>query len=189
MGVPLKALLIEKELKYDGTQLSSHFAYRNFGLAGDSIVAFRGSVEVNLTEMVDIEDVINKEPIASDGMLSFIIEVFDQTLAGMVCLQRLFTAILQDELNSRLLQLAVSRSGDDLFFKGRKLSVSIATVSPLSAMIHMALNIKPTGAPVSISCLDEMGIDWHDFAEKILAKLTEEYESMQFARVKVNWIK
>lgn len=184
----MKARLLEKELKYDGTQLSSHFAYKNFGLAGDSIVAFAGPVDVQLTEMVDIEDVINREPIAAELMLNFIIEVFDQDLAGMVCLQRLFTAILAEELN-RSLKGGVERKGDDLFFEGRKLSVSIATASPVSVMIHTALNILPTGAPVPISCLNEIGVGWWDFAEAILIRFTEEYESIQFARVKVNWVR
>ena len=185
----MKSLVLDKNLKYDGTQLCSHFAYKNYGLAGDSIVAFTGPVDVKLTEMVDIEDVINKEPISSDRMLSFIIEVFDQNLAGMVCLQRLFVTILQEELNGFLKGLDVKRHGDDLFYKGRKLSVSIATASPVSSMVHTALNIESGGAPISISCLNEIGIGWREFAEKVILRFTEEYESIQFARMKVNWVK
>lgn len=185
----MKSFLVIDPLKYDGTQLSSHFAYKNYGIAGDSVAAFIGPVEVRLTEMVDIEDVLDKAPIASDQMLSFIIETFSMDLSGTICLQRLFTAIIQNELNNRLGSLAVKRSGDDLFFDGRKLSVSIATASPISTMIHTALNIKGSGAPIAISCLEELGVSPLDFAEVVMKSLCEEMEGMEFARVKVNWVR
>ena len=40
----METLFIKDTIEYDGTQLSSHYAYKNFGLAGDSIVAFIGSI-------------------------------------------------------------------------------------------------------------------------------------------------
>ncbi len=185
----MKHRWIKKSLKYDGTQLHSHFAYQRFGIAGNSIVAFRGPVEVNLTEMVDIEDVRNKEPIAADEMLSFIVEVFDLELRGAIWMQRLLMSIMQNELNFRLQQIAFSRVGDDLLYDGRKLSVSIATVSPVSALIHSAVNIKPGGAPISIACLDEMNVDAEDFAQTVMRKFCAEFEEVEFARVKVRWVK
>ena len=77
---------IDKNIKYNGTQLHSHFALKNYGIYGDSIIAFSGPVRVELKEMVDIEDVLKKEHIASNNMLSFIIEVFDIDMLGMVAL-------------------------------------------------------------------------------------------------------
>ena len=185
----MKAKLIEKHLLYDGTQLSSHFAYKNFGLPGNSIIAFTGPVDVNLSEMVDIEDVLLKDKISADLMLSFIIEVFNLDLAGMICLQRLFMSILCDELNSNLKGLFIKRDGDDLFYDGRKLSVSIATASPISSLIHSALNIKPTGAPVPIyMTLEEFGIEAENLAGRVMERFCSEFESMEFARVKVDWV-
>ena len=61
----MKTLFIEKEIKYIGSQLSPHWIYRNFNILGDAIVSFIGEVDVKLDEMVDIEDVINNEPIYS----------------------------------------------------------------------------------------------------------------------------
>ena len=69
----MKTLFIEKETKYTGEELAPHWIYKNFHLQGDAIAAFVGECEVKLTEMVDIEDVINDEPIYSKSMLSFII--------------------------------------------------------------------------------------------------------------------
>lgn len=62
--------LLDKEIKYEGYQLAPHWIYKNFKIQGDAIVAFCGECEVKLTEMVDIEDVINNEPIYSKNMLS-----------------------------------------------------------------------------------------------------------------------
>ena len=70
-------ILSENEIKYEGYQLSPHWIYKNFKIMGDAIVGFTGECEVKLTEMVDIEDVINNEPIYSKNMLSFITEQFN----------------------------------------------------------------------------------------------------------------
>lgn len=185
----MKSLFIKDTVKYDGTQLSSHYAYKNFGIAGDSIISFIGPVNIEISEMVDIEDVRAKETISSDKMLNFIIEIFGLKLLGTVCLQRLFIAMICEEINKQLGKLTVSRKGDDLFFDGRKLSVSIATASPVSVMIHTALNIVDSGVPIAVSCLEELNIDTVDFANTILDNFVAEFESVQFARVKVDWIK
>jgi hypothetical protein len=185
----MKSFWAENKITYDGTQLSSHFAYRNFQIAGDSIVGFIGSAKVLLTELVDIEDIIAKEPISSDLMLHFIVELFQGDLLSMVFLQRLLMSKIADELNLRMGKLLIKRDGDDLYYEERKLSVSIATASPISKMIHCALNIKNTGTPIPVSCLEEIGADPEDFGKSILKSFTHEMEEMEFARVKVNWVK
>ena len=72
----MKTKFIDEEIKYIGSQLAPHWIYKKFKIQGDAIVAFTGECEVKLTEMVDIEDVINNEPIYSKYMLSFISEQF-----------------------------------------------------------------------------------------------------------------
>ena len=91
----MKTKFIEKEIKYIGSQLSPHWIYRNFGLQGDAIVAFCGECKVDLSEMVDIEDVINQEPIYSKYMLSFITEQFEIGLIEGVLRQRLLISIIK----------------------------------------------------------------------------------------------
>ena len=61
----MKTKFIDEEIKYIGSQLVPHWIYKNFKIQGDAIVAFVGECEVKLTEMVDIEDVINNEPARS----------------------------------------------------------------------------------------------------------------------------
>ena len=113
----MKTKFIEEEIKYTGVQLSPHWIYKNFHIQGDAIVSFVGEVDVKLNEMVDIEDVINIEPISSDKMLNFIIECFDTDLSEMICRQRLFITIIKEVLENR--SKKVKRSGDDLFWEDK----------------------------------------------------------------------
>ena len=94
----MKYKLIEDEIKYEGYQLSPHWIYKNFKLQGDAIVAFSGECEVKLTEMVDIEDVINNEPIYSRRMLSFITEQFNVDIVEGVFRQRLLICTIKEAL-------------------------------------------------------------------------------------------
>lgn len=183
----METLFIEKEIKYIGSQLAPHWIYKNFHIQGDAIVAFIGEVDVKLDEMVDIEDVINNEPIYSKKMLNFIIENFNSSLEQMVWIQRLFISIIKEVIEEY--GIIVKRDGDDLFFDNRKLSVSIATKSITSCLIHTALNIIKEGAPVSASDLLEIGIvDIREFAQKIMQKFSNEAQSIKMATYKVRGV-
>lgn len=177
----------DKEIKYIGSQLSPHWIYKNFHLQGDSIIGFIGEVDVKIDEMVDIEDVINNEPIYSKKMLNFIIEQYDISLTAMVYAQRLFISIIKETLEEY--NIFVTRKGDDLFYKNRKLSVSIATKSITSCLIHTALNIIKEGAPIEASDLSEMGInDIKEFALKIMDKYSKETTDIKMATYKVRGV-
>ena len=181
----MKTKFIEKNIKYIGSQLSPHWIYKNFGLQGDAIVAFRGECKVDLTEMVDIEDVINNEPIYSKEMLSFITEQFGITLEEGVLRQRLLITIIKELLETR--GVFVVRRGDDLIIDNKKLSVSIATKSITSVLIHTGLNIISDGAPVNASGLSsELGIyDIKEFAQAVMEKYSEELDDIKLAAAKV----
>lgn len=180
--------LIEKEIKYIGSQLAPHWIYKNFKLQGDAIVAFIGECEVALTEMVDIEDVINNEPIYSKSMLSFITEQFNVNLVEGVFRQRLLICIIKELLEER--GVFVVRNGDDLMIDGKKLSVSIATKSTTSILIHTGLNIVSEDAPVKASGLtSELGItDIKEFALEVMKRYSEELEDINLASTKVRGV-
>ena len=145
-----------EKISYSGKQLSSLWAYKTFGLRGDSIVSFRGPCRVEFTEMVDLEDVLAQSPIYGPDMLHFIAEHFDHDLEKMVLRQRLFTAIVKDLLGPYTARL--SRAGDDLYLGEKKLSISIATATPVSVMMHTALNVDSRGTPVPAVGLLELGV-------------------------------
>ncbi len=184
----MKTKFIEEEIKYIGSQLAPHWIYKNFKIQGDAIVAFRGECKVDLPEMVDIEDVINNEPIYSKYMLSFITEQFGIELTEGVLRQRLLICIIKELLEEK--GVFVVRNGDDLMIDGKKLSVSIATKSITSILIHTGLNILSENAPVNASGLaSELGInDTKEFALEVMKRYSEELEDIELAGTKVRGV-
>ena len=184
----MKTQFIEQEIKYIGSQLVPHWIYKQFGIQGDAIVAFTGECKVDLAEMVDIEDVINNEPIYSKLMLSFITEQFNVDLREGVFLQRLLINIIKELLEER--GIFVIRNGDDLIIDNKKLSVSIATKSTTSILIHTGLNIISDGAPVVASGLtSELGIeDIENFAQEVMQRYSDEIDDIILATTKVRGV-
>lgn len=184
----MKTKFIDEEIKYIGSQLAPHWIYKNYKIQGDAIVAFQGECKVDLTEMVDIEDVINNEPIYSKYMLSFITEQFGISLSEGVFRQRLLMCIIKELLEER--GVFVKRNGDDLMIDGKKLSVSIATKSMTSILIHTGLNILSEGAPVKACGLySELGINnTKEFAIEVMNRYSEELEDIKFAATKVRGV-
>ena len=191
----MKSLFINEEIKYIGSQLAPHWIYKNFHILGDAIVAFIGEMDVKITEMVDIEDVISNSPIYSKKMVSFIIEQFEISLSECVLRQRFLICIIIEELRKILKdRFEIKRSGDDIFAKVdkkfKKLSVSIATKSITSGLIHTGLNIDPTGAPVDACGLTtDLGItDIEGFARNVMNRYIEESNEMKDAVCKVRGV-
>ncbi len=184
----MKTLFIDDEIKYIGSQLAPHWIYKNFKIQGDAIVAFCGECEVKLTEMVDIEDVINNEPIYSKYMLSFITEQFNVNLVEGVLRQRLLVTCIKEALEKS--GFKARRNGDDIFVNDKKLSVSIATKSLTSILIHTGVNILSDGAPIPVSGLEsDLGIkDVKEFAVEVMKNYSEELDDIVLASTKVRGV-
>jgi len=181
----LKTLIANAEpVLYDGSQLSPHWLYRRFDLSGDAVVAFEGPADVPLDHMVDLEDVKKKAPIASPLMLHFIGEWFLDSLDQGILLQHLFV----DEIYQFLLEKGASgfrRRGNDIYYRDRKMSVSIATRSAVSVLMHTALNIETDGTPIPTSGLKELGLNPWEVARAVLDRFQRNSEIWRAARVKV----
>lgn len=186
----METLFIENEIKYTGEQLSPHWIYKNFNIMGNAIVAFIGECEVSLSHMVDIEDVINNEPIYSRKMLNIIEENFNSSLIEMVYKQRLLVTITKELIKKFHPEVNIIRNGDDLYVNNKKLSVSIATKSITSTLIHFGLNIDATGAPVNAAdLLNDIGIvDVKKFAIELLNTYKNEIMDIRLAASKVRGV-
>ncbi len=191
----MQSLFIENEIKYIGSQLSPHWIYKNFHILGDAIVSFVGEMDVKITEMVDIEDVITNSPIYSKKMVSFIIEHFGISLSECVLRQRFLICIIIEELRKLLKdKYQITRNGDDIFVningQDKKLSVSIATKSITSGLIHIGLNIDASGAPVPACGLStDLGItEIEVFAKNIMKRYIEENDEILDATCKVRGV-
>lgn len=186
----MRTLFIDKEIKYTGQELSPHWIYKNFNIMGNAIVAFIGECEVSLNHMVDIEDVINNEPIYSKKMLNIIEENFNSSIIEMVYKQRLLVTITKELIEKNYPSVKIERNGDDLFVNNKKLSVSIATKSITSCLIHFGLNIDSENAPVNASDLvrDIEVKDIKQFAITLLEKYKEETKDINLATSKVRGV-
>jgi hypothetical protein len=180
----MKSLFIKSNELYDGTQLRSLFAYMGHGLMGDSIVAWIGPCSVTFDHMVDGEDLRAQAKIEGERMVHFIVEMFDCSLFAAVCAQRLLAAIVIGHLHNP----ALRRDGDDIYLGEKKLSISIATVSPTSALIHFAVNVVNDGTPVPTLSLRELKVDPEKFAQDILQKFAKEMSTSREATQKVKWV-
>jgi len=179
----VKAHRARDEITYTGEQLCSQWIYRTFGVEGDAIAWFEGPCEVSGERLVDQFDAQAGDFIKAARMMHFIVEHFDGDLDHAILRQRLLVCLAAEVLGREVNGLR--RVGDDLFIGERKLSVSIATVSPVSSLIHFAVNTDPAGAPVPACGLGELGVDPWRFAERLAAAYVAEVERMAKARCTV----
>jgi hypothetical protein len=143
-------VFIEEEMEYDGSQLASLWAFRNLGIKDDCIVAFIGRCDVKPDHMVDLEDRVGGERIYSPRMLHFIVEHFDEISMKLIATrQRLLVYMVKDVIGRE-----IEIRGSDMYWNGKKLSVSVATISPVSAKIHLGINIESD----EYASLTEMGV-------------------------------
>jgi hypothetical protein len=156
-----------------------------FHVAGDAAVIFRGPADVKGSALIDLEDRQQEHVIVSADMLHLMIERFEVDLLLGICIQRLIASIVADDVRVLAPGRAVARNGDDVRVDGRKLTVSIATVSPVSTLIHFGINVDPAGAPVPAIGLEELGGDPERFAVKLLDRIDCELEGIARARSKV----
>ncbi|MDW8215515.1 MAG: DUF366 family protein [Roseiflexaceae bacterium] len=182
-------LITDQEIAYDGRQLTSHWIYRHFNLLGDAAIAFIGPCRVDLDDMVDIEDVKARAPIFSPKMLHVLVEFFSGDLHLTVYRQRLLM-VIAGELLTSLTGRTLMRNGDDLYLprpnnQPGKLSVSIATTSAISTLIHAGFNIDTAGTPVPTAGLAELGVEPVSFGNELLTRYAAEVADIWQARCKV----
>jgi len=100
-------------------------------------------------------------------------------------MQRLLVSLAQQELIFRIQKPTIVRGGNDLYEDGAKLSVSVATASPVSTLIHFGINIISEGTPVKTRGLADYEIDPADFARALLESFRDEVQTVYLARSKV----
>ena len=180
----LKVQFLKETLLYDGTQLSPLWIYKNVDLRGNAIVSFVGPCDVKLSNMVDMEDIKSKSPIYSESMVHFIAEFFDLDLEKTVYRQRLLMVIMKEILEKKMSK-TLTRYGDDIYDGPKKLSVSIATLTTTSTLIHAGVNISSKNTPVLTIGLEEYDISPEVFSTEVLERFRVEMESSWLARCKV----
>lgn len=174
----------ETEIPYDGSPLSAHWIYRKFDILGDALVAFVGPAKVEIDHLVDLEDVKKVAPIYSPHMLHFLGEWFIDSLdLGILLQNHLVNSVYQRLWEKGVRDL--SRRGNDLFYDKRKLSVSVATRTPVSVLMHFGINIKTEGTPIPTAGLEELWINPWEFTQEVFEKFQQDIQGFKKARAKV----
>jgi hypothetical protein len=181
----------------------------NHNLQGDSIVSWQGPCDIPTDKIVDGQDLLEGSRIFSEDMLHFIIEIFDAKLIEMVLVQRLFCELVKDEIYKFTSgQLVMDRLGDDLYLRlhpdensapvkdqDLKLNISIATVSPVSGLIHFGINISSKNTPVKTLSLKDISqkvsraFSSADWGLGLMSRFQAEWLDSKKATQKVKWVR
>ena len=143
---------IDEIFEYDGSQINPSWGFQEFGIYGSSIITWIGPVNITPDNLKDFADVGLE--IKSNNMVNFICEFFDQQPTNMriaYLRQRLLVMIFREILTEY--GIKTTREGDDIFVDGRKLSISIASISLSSEKIHFALNLEDKGTPGDVETI------------------------------------
>ena len=168
------------ELNYTGKELKNGWLFERCpdAVGYDWIAVFEGSAFVR-EEMVDYEDRVRSDFIESPRMWQFIGEFYGMDMLAGVLWQR----VLVDTVRKTLKEVGYSaeREGDDLIVGKKKLSVSIATKTAGSVLIHFGMNVVPVEKWGWVE-LETVG-----FTKLFFDKLFDEWEGVQKACRKVVW--
>jgi len=150
-------MIIEDIKVYDGPLIHKRFAYdffRNKTLPIGNIIAFRCPMDVNVSGMIDQEDVLQGDYIYSEDAINFCWEIPMLDKFGAVAFQRLLNTQIANILSSKYIKKPIEVDGDDLMvhdeFEGSdgtlqkvgKCSVSITYSKDNVALGHTGININ-----------------------------------------------
>ncbi len=167
---------LNENLSYDGHQIQALWALDEQNIKGSSIVSWIGSMDIKPEKVIDVED--KGLEIKADENINFIVEHFDAQPPNIrLCYhrQRMLVMILQNILTQY--GVLASREGDDIYVDGRKLTVSIASVSQTSMKIHFGINITSKGTPNDVDTIGllETGLIHRDDLNEIITLIMETY--------------
>lgn len=173
--------LLDERLLYDGSQIRPLWAF-DMGFERDSIIVWRGPMDVR--DIKDAEDERAHLEIKGADLIHLVVERFSThpSMHSAYLMQRLLAIHTQGIL--RDMGIDVTRDGDDLYARGGKLTVSIATAGGTSEKIHLGINLQARGIPddVNATGLADFGIspgEWKDIAEEIATSFHEELMSIE----------
>ncbi|MBP2172158.1 DUF366 family protein [Methanococcus voltae] len=171
---------VNTTLDYTGEEIEPLWAFKSFDVQKDSIVGFIGAMQVKIANMKDLKDVKEEAeyeiPISSKRAINFIVEHFDNCdLKTTYLRQRMLVNIVKDVIETKA-NIKVLKTGDDLYYNNKKISVCIACKGVTSGKIHLGLNVTSEGTPEHVSAIGllEMGLNESDLDE-ILENIILEY--------------
>ncbi|MDK2789690.1 MAG: uncharacterized protein PWP15_197 [Methanothermococcus sp.] len=174
----ISVVIVDKEMKYTGKEIEPLWAFKTFNIQKDSIVVFKGPMEVKIEDMKDLKDVKEESeyqiPIKSSESINYIVEHFDNPDLKITYLRQRILVSIAKEVIEEMGNIRLKREGDDLYFEDKKLSVCIACRGVSSGKIHLGINVKTEGTPehVNATGLNDIGVK---NIEKVMEKIATLY--------------
>jgi len=191
-------MIIEQEI-YDGDFIHKRFAYEQFRKDVSpvgNVVAFRAPMDVT-TNLIDLEDTLSNDYIASADAINFCWEIPNLCPLGAVSFQRLFNTNIAKFLSKRI-KVPIVMDGDDIMvqqsFVGSdgyehelgKASVSITYSLENVAVGHTGINIdagdKAPGFAYSSYLTDE---EAQSFMTEVIEYFNTEVKDQFVATTKI----
>ena len=195
-------MIIEDIKVYDGPLIHKRFAYdyfRNNTLPIGNIIAFKCPMDVNVSGMIDQEDVLQNDYIASDDAINFCWEIPNLDKFGAVAYQRLLNTQIANILSTNYINKPIEVDGDDLMvhdeFTGSdgklqevgKCSVSITYSKDNVAIGHTGININAGRKAPSFAYSTKLNDDEaKKFMQDVIDTFYTMVDDMFIATTKIN---
>ncbi len=184
----MRSKFIKEEMNFTGEQVRSLFAYDTFNILGDSIVAFIGTCDVSLKEIVDLELAKGgKRPPYCSKMLHFIAEHFELDLEKAILREYLLLNIVKDLINEKLERNAIKRVGTELYENDARIAFSLASSSPVSSLVYVGVALV-SSEEGKVNGLENYSIDAVSFANEVMDRYTKESERISQLRCRTRWV-
>lgn len=165
-GNRMDYLLLHEPMTMTIAAMKSHWALMNFDLWGNSLVVFRGRMQIEAREMIDLKE-LKRGTVFPDGdIVHFIIEHFGDDLEKGVLRQNILVNIAEEKLSHRMQNRRILRWGDDLYDEDRRITLTAVTQTPVSIKIHLGICIDSDMESGFIG-INEYGLDADELAEVI----------------------
>ena len=159
-------LVMTEPMKLTIDAMKSHWALINFDLWGNSMVIFKGPMEIEPKDMIDLKEV-KRDTVLPDGdLLHFVIEHFGDDMEKGVLRQNILVNIAEEKLEHRLSDRKILRWGDDLYDEDRRITLTAVAQTPVSIKIHFGICID-SDTNAGFVGIDEYHLDIDELAEVI----------------------
>jgi len=183
----MKTRFIKEELTFTGEQLHSLFAYDNYNILGDSIIAFIGACDISLKETVDLETQKARKYSYVPKMLHFLCEHFEVDVEKAILRSYLLLDIAKDILNEKLGTNQIKRVFNELYDGESRVAISMATSSPVSSLIYVGVHIVPP-TDIPAKGLEDYQIDPLEFGNLVLERYAKDAERINQMRYRTRWV-
>ncbi len=158
--------------------MKAHWALKEHGVEGDSILSFSGPFRVTAEDFLDITADTERNLIAQETpMLHFIAEHFDDSLELAIYRQYLLVSIAEEKLDKRLGKGHIIRWGEVLYDGRERLSTSAVTKNPVSTKIHLGLFLEDQ-KDKQLKGIVSLGIEPMEFAQLVVGQYRAEYKRL-----------